>query len=644
MGFQDERARQVPGRDLDDGGWRWATPRRVGVLSAVVVLLVSGATAATVLSAQTALREGQMEALESRTEGRARYLGAYLADIAARLDSLAHLPPPGDTMAWEALAGLIGLDELSPYEGEPTLAGRGAAPDAGQGASGTAGTWILVADGAGGHELHRTLPPPQGGPLRAVLSLGESSQLGEFLLSTHPGPGYARVLLTPDGEVVAVAGRLAPDLLAVVATSGPIPSTFVGDGRRWLLSESDVPSTDLRTVLLTSSELAPGGVLRRTEVAPWLVWCLMTLTALGAAILVTRMTDQRLLLRRSNAHLADRQREVEASAAIVAALNDVDDLEHAVTVLRRELGQRLGARSVEFLPPDAPAEELPDGDVGTVPVLDGGRLRGFLRVGLTQSEQDHEDVLRVVAASLTAVWRREAVLGELHRSNDDLSRFALVAAHDLQEPLRKVTVFSTLLDRRYVDQLGSEAKELLGYVIDGSQRMGLLVDELLTYARVDPDGHQHRRVSLEEIVREAKANLSLTIAETAGVVRIDRLPEVSGNPPLLLQLFQNLLANALKFHAGPPRIRVRASHCDGAVHVTVRDEGIGVAPADAERMFDLFERVHTHGHYPGAGIGLAICQRIVEAHDGRIWAASGPDPGTTVHVVLPSAGPLGPVQ
>jgi signal transduction histidine kinase len=640
VGHQLKRDRHVSGRGATDPARRGWTSGRVGALSIAVVLLVSGVTAWSVSSAQSALSESRVERLNSRAQANASYLGAYLTDIADRLASVEAPPSPGDTEAWEALAAAAGLDGLRTDRGGPVRDGGAAAPGSGQQPSGSAPTWTVVGDDAGGHEL--LLPAPPDGAVLLALSMEGSSGLGKFLARARPGHGYTRALLTTDGDVAKVDGWLPPEVLTTLGTGGPVPSALVSDDQLWLLAESDVPSAELRVVIATRYEPLFAGIVGWMGAVPWLLWGLMTSAALIAAFLLTTMTAQRTLLRQRNAQLANRQLEAAAGAAIAAALNEVDDLEHAVVILRRELGHRLGAHSVEFVAPEALVEESRTGEVGTaLPVLDGLRLRGFLRVVLTEPERDVEDMLRVLATSLGGVLGREDALRELRRSNDDLSRFAIVAAHDLQEPLRKVTAFSGLLDTRHGDQLSADAAEMLRCVVDGSQRMRHLVEDLLTYARVGAGGHEPRMVALEEVVREAADNLSLAIAETAGVVRVDPLPAVSGDAPLLVQLFQNLLGNALKFHAGPPRVQVGASLLDGAVDVTIRDEGIGVEPAEAERMFHLFERLHEQGRYPGVGLGLAISQRIVEVHGGRIWATSSPGSGTTVHVVLPSDDPSG---
>jgi PAS domain S-box-containing protein len=225
---------------------------------------------------------------------------------------------------------------------------------------------------------------------------------------------------------------------------------------------------------------------------------------------------------------------------------------------------------------------------------------------------------------------------DLERSNKELEQFAYVASHDLQEPLRMVSSFTQLLGERYAGQLDEKAKKYIDYAVDGAVRMQRLINDLLFYSRVGTRGQPLESADSHAILGEAIANLAATIEETGAMVTQDDLPTVRADASQLVQVFQNLIANAMKFTGdAPPRIHVSAR--DDGRHWTyaVRDNGIGIDPQHVERVFVIFQRLHTRQEYPGTGIGLALCKRIVERHDGRIWFESEPGAGSTFFFTIP---------
>jgi signal transduction histidine kinase len=223
----------------------------------------------------------------------------------------------------------------------------------------------------------------------------------------------------------------------------------------------------------------------------------------------------------------------------------------------------------------------------------------------------------------------------LQRANDELQQFAYVASHDLQEPLRMVTSYVQLLARRYHGQLDADAEEMIGYVVDGAQRMRALIADLLAYARVEAQGAQLTETDGEAVLAQALQDLQLAVAESGAEVTHDPLPTVTAVPGQLRQLFENLLSNALKFRGtAPPRVHLSAQRQGAEWLFSVRDNGIGLDPKQAERIFQMFQRVHTRKAYPGTGIGLALCKKIVERHGGRIWVESEPGRGTTFFFTL----------
>jgi signal transduction histidine kinase len=224
----------------------------------------------------------------------------------------------------------------------------------------------------------------------------------------------------------------------------------------------------------------------------------------------------------------------------------------------------------------------------------------------------------------------------LQRSNTDLQQFAYVASHDLTEPLRMVASYLQLLADRYGQKLEPQAKEFIGYAVDGAKRMQALIQDLLAYSRVDLRGRSLQPTDAEQVFQAAVFNLKVALEESGAAITHEPLPRVLSDSVQLTQVFQNLLGNAIKFRgAEPPRIHVRAEQRDNEWVFSVRDNGIGIDPKDFERLFIIFQRLHTRQEYEGTGMGLAICKKILERHGGRIWVESAPGKGTTFWFTLP---------
>lgn len=225
---------------------------------------------------------------------------------------------------------------------------------------------------------------------------------------------------------------------------------------------------------------------------------------------------------------------------------------------------------------------------------------------------------------------------ELERSNTELEQFAYIASHDLKEPLRMVTSYLNLLQTRYRGKLDDDADAFIGYAVDGAARMRKLIDELLLYSRVGRRKEPHAVVDMETVLQNVRENLSVTIEDTKAVLKIDPMPSVIGDAVELEQVFQNLIANALKFRGDkPPVVEVSASRKGRNWTFCVRDNGIGIAPHFFERIFVIFQRLHAPEQYSGSGMGLAICKKIVDRHHGRIWVESEPGRGACFCFTLP---------
>jgi len=224
----------------------------------------------------------------------------------------------------------------------------------------------------------------------------------------------------------------------------------------------------------------------------------------------------------------------------------------------------------------------------------------------------------------------------LEESNQELQQFTYVASHDLQEPLRMVTSYLQLMQRRYSDQLDADAEEFIGYAVDGAARMSELLKGLLIYSRVQTQGDPLQPTDCQVLVEQVLATLRLALEESDAVITCDPLPTLAADPIQLGQLFQNLIGNALRFRSTqPPRIHIGAQRQKAGWAFSVRDNGIGIDPQYAERIFAIFQRLHAREAYPGTGIGLAICKRIVQRHGGRIWVESEPGKGATFYFTLP---------
>jgi signal transduction histidine kinase len=226
---------------------------------------------------------------------------------------------------------------------------------------------------------------------------------------------------------------------------------------------------------------------------------------------------------------------------------------------------------------------------------------------------------------------------ELRRSNEDLEQFAYVASHDLQEPLRMITSYVTLLRQREGSKLDQNSQQFLSFALEGATRMQQFIQDLLAYSRVGKQGRTFEPVATHEACAAALANLQVAIEKAGAEVTRDTLPTVKGDLSLLTQLFQNLVGNALKFRGeAPMKIHIGCQRKGAFWEFAMRDNGIGIAPQDFERIFIVFQRLHSPEKFPGTGIGLSVCKKIVERHGGRIWVESRPGKGATFLFTIPA--------
>ena len=295
------------------------------------------------------------------------------------------------------------------------------------------------------------------------------------------------------------------------------------------------------------------------------------------------------------------------------------------------------------LAPEVRAESDLSAFAGAPLVVDG-RLLGAVCVHASSLPNDTIVALGGAADAIAqGLERRRAELSleerarDLARSNEDLQQFAYVASHDLQEPLRMVASYVQLLERRYRDKLDDDARDFIGYAVEGVTRMRRLIEDLLAYSRVGTRGKEPGDVSLERALSLAEKNLQGAISEAGASIEHGELPELVGDEAQLAQLFQNLIGNAIKFRREqPPHIQISARAQGDEWVIAVSDNGIGIEPQYFDRIFAIFQRLNPREQYPGTGIGLAIVKKIVERHGGRIWVESSPGVGSTISFTMPA--------
>ena len=273
--------------------------------------------------------------------------------------------------------------------------------------------------------------------------------------------------------------------------------------------------------------------------------------------------------------------------------------------------------------------------------IDGAELLARVRTHLALRDL-HRQLTEQNASLQREIAARERVQEALQRSNAELEQLAYVASHDMQEPLRMVASYLQLVAKRYRGQLDPDADEFIGYAVDGAKRMQALINDLLAYSRVGTQARPFVPTDCNAALATATDNLGLAVEESGALLTHDRLPTVVGDGVQLVQLFQNLLANAIRYRrATPPQVHVGACASDADWHFRVCDNGIGIAPEYFTRIFVLFQRLHGRTEYSGTGIGLALCKRIVERHGGSIWVESDGCTGSTFHFTLPMEPPDG---
>ena len=272
--------------------------------------------------------------------------------------------------------------------------------------------------------------------------------------------------------------------------------------------------------------------------------------------------------------------------------------------------------------------------------VDGTPLILEMDVDVTEQRQTQNALKKINETLEEQVKERTQELSksniELKRSNKELKQFAYISSHDLQEPLRMVTSFTQLLERRYKGQLDNEADDYIEFIVEGAHRMKYLIDDLLAFSRLNTQAKELESVELENVIDDVLSNLSVTIKENKACITYDPLPTVNADKTQMMQVFQNLVANAIKFQgSNPPKIHISAHKDEKEWKFAVTDNGIGIDPEYQKQIFEVFKRLHTREEYPGSGIGLSVSQKIIRRHGGNIWVESELGKGSTFYFTIP---------
>ena len=271
---------------------------------------------------------------------------------------------------------------------------------------------------------------------------------------------------------------------------------------------------------------------------------------------------------------------------------------------------------------------------------DGSRVPIELLVSITLDMEGNPEYYYSFITDITDRKKTEKIIettmSELRHSNKELEQFAYITSHDLREPLRMITSFLQLLERRYKDQLDQDANEFIGFAVDGAKRLDAMTNDLLQYSKITSQKREIIPVNFEHVLEQALTNLKVQIEENNAIITHDPLPTINGDEQLKVQLFQNLIGNAIKYRSQEtPKIHISATKENNQYLFSIKDNGIGMSPEHLEQIFTIFQRLHTHEEYEGTGIGLAIAQKIVHQQGGQIWAESELGKGSTFYFTIP---------
>jgi signal transduction histidine kinase len=438
----------------------------------------------------------------------------------------------------------------------------------------------------------------------AALAFDDENAAGEILGALGSTPNIVRAhLFRKDGSVLAAFER-DPQMKEPLRCQAGFTGYGAVDGGIELCRRIVHRGEMLGTIGLRSDLSEAEARIRSFAQIVSAVLLMSLLVALGISWGLQRIVSATILALAGLAHAVSRERNYSLRAAS-ANRDEIGDLVEEFNQMLEQIQKR-----------------------------DGELQKAQLELEKRIEELQHEVAERRRAETALASQAKE-----LERSNQELQQFAYVASHDLQEPLRMITGFTQLLAKRYQGKLDKDADEYIGYAVEGALRMQRLINDLLFYSRVGTRGKPFAPAKCEEVLATTLANLRVAMEESRAVVTHDSLPEVWCDGEQLVQLLQNLIGNGIKYrNSDGPRVHVSSRREGGQWLFSVKDNGIGIDSQYAERVFVIFQRLHGRDEYPGSGIGLSICKKIVERHGGKIWLESEPGKGSTFYFTLPAVG------
>lgn len=356
-------------------------------------------------------------------------------------------------------------------------------------------------------------------------------------------------------------------------------------------------------------------------------WLSTTLNSIGDAVIATDTKGKISFLNPVAESLTGWKQEEATGKPVGDIFNIVNEktrkqIESPVSrVIREDVVVGLANHTVLI---SKEGKEIPIADSGAPIKDDKGNIIGVVLI------------FRDITERIIAENAMKDTLNALKRSNEELQQFAYVASHDLQQPLRMVTSYTQLLAKRYKDKLDEDANEFIKFAVDGANNMKILIEDLLEYSRIQTRGNPFEVINCEEVLKDVLFNLHETIKENDVEITHDYLPNILADKTQLIQVFQNLIDNALKFRSKDPvRIHISAKKNNNNWQFSVKDNGIGIDPEYFDRIFIIFQCLHRKSEYPGTGIGLALCKKIIERHNGKIWVESEVGKGSTFHFTIP---------
>ncbi len=667
---------------MSDERTLFATARTQARWSTVAALALALALAATMLWQAFSQRENALATAELRSQAQARFLAGHasqaleegdmaLSNLRSEIerhdvalgagtlsadlrDHLKHLPHARDIQVYDAQGRLVNSARRLPLPADQPVPAHVVAHLA------VPVDFSITQADRGDIALSRPLLGPDGAARGVLVLLLPSSHFADYYASDVSGDMDEVMLLQPEAGEPLLSWRrpgAQPVLLSRLSSLPVLAGSHVSRKDGAILAAFQLPGFPLRLAMV--KQTAPVLAAWEKQAVFPLLAAVMVLAVAGLFVAINLTRHRQLAgLQGALAESENRYRAIFENALAGILQTDASGrilrTNTALTqMLGYEPGELVGWQVLDMVH----AEDRPetarlqaDMNAGVIPsyvqekrylTKSGGELWVKTSVTVLRDGQGRPVNWVAIIENMDQRHRSDErfqrLTDELRRSNQELEQFSYVVSHDLQEPLRMVASFVSLLKRRYGGKLDHEADEYIQFAVDGAQRMQQMIVDLLDYSRVTRKGQPFEPVSLDQALADALNNLKMSIQDTGAQVTAEPLPQVLGDGSQMLRLFQNLVGNALKYRRPdePPRIAIKARQVGLDWVVEVADNGIGIAPEYFERIFQIFQRLHGRGEYEGTGIGLAVCRRIVERHRGRIWVESVPGQGSRFLFTLP---------